>query len=81
MTILKSASAPFCRATASLVALFCLVAFSVVAQAAEQIEDYESAITVRADGVVEIVETIAVNAEGRSIRRGICATRARIRCH
>ncbi|NVJ97773.1 MAG: DUF2207 domain-containing protein, partial [Alphaproteobacteria bacterium] len=53
------------------VGLITVFLMASVGYAAEEIERYDSDITVRADGVVEIVETITVRAEGRDIRRGI----------
>ncbi len=55
----------------SAVFAFVLLIVTVPLSAAEEIRSYSSNIVVRADGVVEITETITVNAEGRNIRRGI----------
>jgi uncharacterized membrane protein YgcG len=41
------------------------------AQAAEQIISFDSAVVVRADGVLDVTETIKVRAEGDQIKRGI----------
>ncbi|MDZ4349133.1 MAG: DUF2207 domain-containing protein [Xanthomonadaceae bacterium] len=42
-----------------------------LALAEERILDYRSDIAIRPDGALDVVETITVRAEGRSIRRGI----------
>lgn len=39
--------------------------------AAEEIRSFDSAVTLATDGAVDVVETIAVNAEGAEIRHGI----------
>jgi hypothetical protein len=53
-------------------ATFLLFFFAFGASTAdEQILDYHSDILVRADGWVEVTETISVRAEGNQIRRGI----------
>ena len=39
--------------------------------AAEEIRSFDSAVTLAADGSVDVVETITVNAEGTQIRHGI----------
>jgi hypothetical protein len=41
------------------------------ASAAERVVDFHSAIRIQADGVLEVTERIAVEAQGREIRRGI----------
>lgn len=41
------------------------------ALAGERILDYRSDIVIRPDGALDVVETITVRAEGRSVRRGI----------
>ncbi len=48
-----------------------LALLSVVAAADERILDYHSDILIRADGSIEVTESIRVRAEGRQIRRGI----------
>jgi hypothetical protein len=54
-----------------LCALFALIVLAVPASAQEVIRNFETAIVVAPDASVEITETIEVNAEGVSIRRGI----------
>ncbi len=50
----------------------CLLALLPLASVAdERVLAYHSDILVRADGVIEVTETITVRAEGRRIRRGI----------
>jgi len=51
--------------------LLLLLLVTVAANADERILNYHSDIRVRADGWVEVTETIAVRAEGSQIRRGI----------
>jgi hypothetical protein len=54
--------------------LACLVAFLVLAlpvAAREEIRTFASDVVLAADGSVDVIETIAVNAEGIDIRRGI----------
>ena len=48
-----------------------LPALALPAPAQERILSYDSAITVNADGSMDVVETIRVHAEGNDIRRGI----------
>jgi uncharacterized membrane protein YgcG len=59
------------KAVTTLVAM--MVAFCLVGQsdAAEQILDFDTKITVRGDGVVDVTEIIRVRAEGSQIKRGI----------
>jgi len=45
--------------------------FAAPALAEEAITSFSSDVTLRADGSVDVVETIVVNAEGNEIRRGI----------
>ena len=52
-----------------LLLLLCLVSFGAMAE--EQIVSFHSDISVSADGSMEVVETITVDAEGSQIRRGI----------
>ena len=54
----------------ALLTLTSIVAVSV-ANADERILSYDSTITVRSDGSLDVHETIRVRAEGRNIRRGI----------
>ena len=54
--------------------VFCLLAWLAVlapASADERILSYDSDLTVRNDGSLDVVETIRVRAEGSNIRRGI----------
>jgi uncharacterized membrane protein YgcG len=51
--------------------LFLLAGLVVPAGAAEQILSFDVAVEVRPDSVLDVTETITVNAEGREIRRGI----------
>jgi len=50
-----------------------LAAWALVmpAAAVERVVDFHSAIRIQADGVIDVTERIAVEAEGREIRRGI----------
>ena len=48
-----------------------LFALVVPAAAREEIRSFTTDTTLRTDGSVEVVETIAVNVEGDEIRRGI----------
>ena len=50
---------------------FLLLMFAVHVQADERILSYHSDIHIRADGWIEVAETIRVRAEGNQIRRGI----------
>ena len=59
------------RLIAALIFGFLLVTHASSPRAAEQILSFTSDITVRADSVLEVVEAITVQAEGREIRRGI----------
>jgi uncharacterized membrane protein YgcG len=52
-------------------AVVILLALAANALADERILDYHTDILIRADGFIEVTETIAVRAEGRQIRRGI----------
>ncbi len=64
----------FTRRTHSWIAALLLVLASlcaVPAMAREEIRSFVSDTTLRADGSVEVTETIAVNVEGSEIRRGI----------
>ncbi|MEM9999913.1 MAG: DUF2207 domain-containing protein [Pseudomonadota bacterium] len=54
-----------------LLALFMVLATIVAAHTAERILLFASDITVNADGSLQVIETIRVNAEGQQIRRGI----------
>jgi hypothetical protein len=45
--------------------------FAFPALAEEAITSFSSDVTLRTDGSVDVIETIAVNAEGKEIRRGI----------
>ncbi|MDF2981616.1 MAG: putative rane protein precursor, partial [Devosia sp.] len=45
--------------------------FALPASAREAITSFSSAVTLNADGSVDVIETIEVNAEGYEIRRGI----------
>ncbi len=57
---------------AALIAVALLaIAPAGAARAAEAIERFDAAVDVRADGELEVTETIAVRAEGVQIRRGI----------
>ncbi|MBM7045103.1 MULTISPECIES: DUF2207 domain-containing protein [Rhizobium] len=58
------------RLSGLLLALFLLLC-ATVASAAELITNFDQAIALHRDGSMRVVETIAVNAEGRAIRRGI----------
>ena len=46
-------------------------ALALSAAAAERVVDFHSTIRIHADGVLEVSERIAVEAEGREIRRGV----------
>ena len=60
------------RCLALVLALFlCSVAAVAPAAGDERILSYESDLTLRADGRLDVVETIRVRAEGSQIRRGI----------
>ncbi|MFS8116078.1 DUF2207 domain-containing protein, partial [Rhizobium jaguaris] len=48
-----------------------LLFFATAAPAAEVINAFDQTITLNRDGSIQVTETIAVNAEGRAIRRGI----------
>ena len=48
-----------------------LLAVCTAVPAAEYIERFQSDIQVLSDGSMEVIETITVNAQGKSIRRGI----------
>ncbi len=48
-----------------------LAVFATPALAAEQIDRFDSAVIVRPDGVLDVTETIRVQAEGNAIRHGI----------
>jgi uncharacterized membrane protein YgcG len=52
-------------------AAFLACAWALAAPAAERVVDFHSTIHIQADGVLEVTERIAVQAEGREIRRGI----------
>ncbi len=52
-------------------ALLVVLLFSLPVAAAETINSFTTDVTMRADGAVEVTETIEVNAEGSEIRRGI----------
>ncbi|WP_409526840.1 DUF2207 domain-containing protein [Rhizobium sp. P40RR-XXII] len=49
----------------------CLLLCATMVTAAELITSFDQAIALHHDGSMRVVETIAVNAEGRDIRRGI----------
>lgn len=51
--------------------LLLLLPVAAAALADERILDYRSDVLVRADGRIEVTETITVRAEGKQIRRGI----------
>ena len=51
--------------------LLCLFLTMLCAVAEERILSYDSVISVRLDGDLDVVETIRVNVEGDEIRRGI----------
>jgi uncharacterized membrane protein YgcG len=53
------------------VALLALTWLAISAQAAEEILNFNSKVEVAANGNLRVTETIRINAEGRSIRRGI----------
>ena len=53
----------------TLALVLCLLARPALAL--ERVVDFHSAIRIQADGVVDVTERIAVEAEGREIRRGI----------
>jgi len=53
------------------VLLLVVLLFSLPVMAAETINSFTTDVTMRADGMVEVTETIEVNAEGSEIRRGI----------
>ena len=55
----------------ALAALLALLLFTLPALAEEQINSFSSAVTLRTDGSVDVVETIEVTAQGVEIRRGI----------
>lgn len=57
--------------TGFLLAIILAVASVSSASAAEVIRNFDADIVVRADGSLDVTETITVNAEGRQIRRGI----------
>lgn len=60
------------RAAAHLFAAFVLwLSFACIAAAQERILLYASDVTINADGSLDVIETIRVNAEGNQIRRGI----------
>jgi len=54
-----------------LATLFALTLATISVGAAEQILSFNSRVEVATDGVLQVTETIRVNAEGRKIRRGI----------
>jgi uncharacterized membrane protein YgcG len=54
-----------------LIALLLWLGLTVAAAAAEVIEQFQSDVVVRADGVLDVTETIRVRAEGDAIKRGI----------
>ena len=54
-----------------LLVLVALLAVEASAQGQEAILAFESDVTIRADGGIDVVESIRVRAEGRAIRRGI----------
>jgi uncharacterized membrane protein YgcG len=54
-----------------LLALLAVATLALPAVAREEIRSYTTNTTLRTDGSVEVVETIAINAEGDEIRRGI----------
>jgi uncharacterized membrane protein YgcG len=58
------------RVAAVLLALLTLL-FALPASAREAITSFSSAVTLNANGSVDVIETIEVNAEGYEIRRGI----------
>ena len=51
--------------------LLAVLLFSLPVMAAETINSFTTDVTLKADGSVEVTETIVVNAEGNEIRRGI----------
>ena len=55
----------------AILALASLLALSAPALAREEIRSFTTETTLRVDGSVDVVETIAVNVEGDEIRRGI----------
>jgi len=55
----------------ALLLLFLTFLFAAPVLAAEAITSFSTDVTLRTDGSVEVLETIAVNAEGYEIRRGI----------
>jgi uncharacterized membrane protein YgcG len=59
------------RVVAAVVAAVVAVGLAGAARAAEEILAYDAAVTVAADGVLDVTETIRVRAEGDRIRRGI----------
>ncbi|MDC9823667.1 DUF2207 domain-containing protein [Devosia sp. ZB163] len=54
-----------------MLALILTLLFALPATAREAITSFSSAVTLRADGSVDVIETIVVRAEGYEIRRGI----------
>lgn len=56
---------------AALLALFFALLLALPATAREAITSFASAVTLLADGSVDVIETIEVNAEGYEIKRGI----------
>ena len=52
-------------------AIALLAVFSASSQAQEEIRRFDVAIDVKRNGDIFVTETIAVNVEGREIRRGI----------
>ncbi len=59
------------RLAAVLATILVAVGVAGPARAAEQILAYDSVVTVRADGVLDVTETIRVRAEGNQIKHGI----------
>lgn len=63
------------QARSKLVAIICSILISLCfvssIDAAEQILAFDSKITVRGDGILDVTETIRVRAEGNQIKRGI----------
>jgi hypothetical protein len=57
------------RLAVALAALAALMVTPVLA--AEEIRSYDSAVTLETNGTVDVVETIAINAEGTEVRHGI----------
>lgn len=67
----RGGSQPATRVAAILLTLCFTLLFAFPAAAREAITSFSSAVTLNANGSVDVIETIVVNAEGYEIRRGI----------